>query len=300
MERSFTHLVTYTNSGRVPVSDVAASLLANERLVREAFSTLEDLYPGLSFEDIVIVFRRASSDSPLQEAIEAVGNIIFQGDMNEQIPDLVRRVTGLDIPESMDGLITVIVMAIAVYGVFWLAGKFKKDDQSTLTIEGNYNNVIQVGGDLIGVDHDQFKAAVEGRFSKARGTSLARKALDLIRPAQRETGAAVEGGGVRIEPETIAAAPSAIDEALADDDAHEPYASHAIVIHATDLDSNKTGWAGHLPGLWEKRLPMRLSPTILREDLYGKREVSGDIVLSLRKGAGGDFVPFEFHVMRLD
>jgi hypothetical protein len=81
MERTFSHSVTYTNSGRVPVADVAASLLANEKMMREALYALQDMLPGLEITDIEVVFRRASSDSPLQEALEAVGNIIFQQDM---------------------------------------------------------------------------------------------------------------------------------------------------------------------------------------------------------------------------
>jgi hypothetical protein len=300
LEKTFTHAVTYTNSGRVPVSDVAASLLANERLVREAIGTLEDLFPGLTIEDVSIVFRRASSDSPLQEAIEVVGNIVFQGKMHEQVPDLVRRLTGQDFPKSMDGLVTILVMAIAVYGVFWLAKKLGKDGEAgTLHIEGNYNQVIQVGRDLLAVDEGQLKSAIEGRFAKGRGAPLAKRALELIRPARREDGAAVEGAGVRIDPETIAASASPLDLAMDEDESHDPYGSQPVIIHATDLDSNKSGWAGHLPGLWEKRLPMRLSPTIPLDEIYGKREIVADIVLSSRKDATGDFVPFVFHVMKI-
>jgi len=83
LERTFRHEVTYTNTGAVPVADVAASLVANERLMREAIEALQDLFPGLEITDLKVIFRRASSDSPLQEAMEAVGNIIFQTDIDQ-------------------------------------------------------------------------------------------------------------------------------------------------------------------------------------------------------------------------
>jgi hypothetical protein len=44
---------------------------------------------------------------------------------------------------------------------------------------------------------------------------------------------------------------------------------------------------------------MRLSPTIPLDEIYGKREIVADIVLSSRKDATGDFVPFVFHVMKI-
>ena len=122
----------------------------------------------------------------------------------------------------------------------------------------------------------------------------------MLRPAQREEGAAVVGGGVVIQPETVSAAPQNL--ALDPDDereAQETYPQQAIVIHATDIDSHKTGWAGHLPGIWERRLPMRLFPAIDPKDIFGKTEVSGDVMVISKKNLEGDFVPYVFHVLRI-
>lgn len=302
MERTFKHEVTYTNRGRVPVADVAASLVANERLMREAIEALQDIFPGLEVTDVSVVFRRATSDSPLQEAMEAVGNIVFQNDMEARIPEAIRLLTGVDFPDRYDTMITVIVIAIVTYGVYWALSKVgKKDDSAGLTVNGNYNQVIYAGRDLLGVDEDRLREAVERRFAKNRGPTVSRRALEMIRPAQLEAGAAVQGAGLEISAATVSAAPSALDAEMADDEqTQDPYTDQEIVVHATDLDSNKTGWAGHLPGIWEKRLPMRLYPTIKPEDIYGKRTVTGDVIVVSKRGRDGEYVPYLFHVVGLD
>lgn len=202
----------------------------------------------------------------------------------------------------MNGFVTLIVMALASYGIYWSNQKLgKKGEDSAALVQGNYNNVVNVGTVLLNVSPETFKAAVEGRFTKARAAHLAKKALEFIRPAQREGGAAIEGGGVRIEPETVAAAPSPLDMELEDDEElHDHHTNQEVIIHALDLDSKKTGWAGHLPGVWEKRLRMQLYPTVKAESLFGRRNVIADIILVSKRNDVGEYIPYMFHVVGVD
>src|SRR3569833_2247292 len=119
MERTFRHEVTYTNTGSVPVTDVALSLLANEKLMREAIEALQDLYPGLEVTDFKINYRRATSDSPLKEALEAIGSLVFQQDFDKRIPLAVYDLTGIEIPQKYDAIVSLVVIAIATYGIYW-------------------------------------------------------------------------------------------------------------------------------------------------------------------------------------
>lgn len=302
MERTFEHSVTYTNTGRVPVADVAASLVANERLMREALEVIQDLFPGLEITDIEVSFRRASSESPLQEAIVAVTNIIYQGDIDTRIPKAITDLTGIVIPKSYDSMVTLITIGLTTYGIHWLLSKAgKKDQPSDLTVQGNFNQIVVVGRDLIGVDEDSLRGAIQRRYEKSRGPILARRVLEMIRPAQRENGAAITGGGVKIAPETVAAAPlGPVADDMDNNETQESYTDQIIVIHATDLDSHKTGWAGHLPGIWEKRVPMRLFPAIDPHLLFGKAEVTGDVIVVSKKNQDGDYIPYVFHVIGVD
>ncbi len=234
--------------------------------------------------------------------MEAVVNIVFQEDLDERIPAAISALIGTDIPEGYEGMITVITIAIVTYGVYWALSKIgKKDAPEGLTVLGNYNQIIQVGRDMIGVDEEVVKAAVEKRFAKSRGPVIARRALEMLRPAQREPGAGVTGGGAEIAPETVAAAPAALNGDSGEDlEAQESYTDQRIVVHATDKDSHKSGWAGHLPGIWEKRLPMRLFPAIDPKSVFGKDEIVGDVIVVSKKNLDGDYIPYVFHVVGID
>lgn len=306
MERNGKHLITYTNRGSVPVSDVAASLLANEQLLREAIALVQEILPGLKVEEVNIDFRSAQSQSPLKELLAYSLIVVYQEDLNKATPELVENMLGIDIPDNLEPLITVLVLVVAIYGISKLFElvKVKKDAgaaaDATPLIEGNYNNVVNVAGDLIGMDPEAITEALERRYAGKKSRSLGRKALEFIRPAKREDGASIEGAGASISPDTIRAAPASYEVQMDDDEApQDPYTAQAIVIHATDLDSNKTGWAGHLPGLWEKRLKMRLYPTINPAEIYGKREITGDIIVVSKRDASGEYVPDLFHVLKI-
>ena len=117
MERSFRHEVIYTNAGAIPVSDVAASLLANEQLVREAAKLLENILPGLTIERIDVSFHSALTNSPLKEILAGAIFLSYQDDITKGIPSVIETLTGLDIPKDLEGLITAFVFVIAVYGI---------------------------------------------------------------------------------------------------------------------------------------------------------------------------------------
>ncbi len=77
------------------------------------------------------------------------------------------------------------------------------------------------------------------------------------------------------------------------------YENHIVVIHATDLDHSKTGWAGHIPGVWEKRLKMVLFPTIPLNDVFGHKEIKADILVMSKRQPDGNLVPYVFHVINV-
>jgi hypothetical protein len=260
----------------------------------------------LRFERVDIRFRSATTASPLKELLAYSLVLVYQDKLTEEVPDAIKDMLGIDIPENYETFVTVLVLVIAIYGVsraFELM-KAKKGAappaDSAPSIQGNYNTVVHVAGDLIGMDPADITATLDRRYAGAKAKPLARKALEFIRPAKREDGAAVEGGGVAIDPDTVRAAPSSFEPADEDDDATpDTYVEQAVVIHATDLDSNKSGWAGHLPGIWEQRLKMRLYPTINPADIYGRHEIVADVILVMKRDANGDLVPDLFHVVRI-
>jgi hypothetical protein len=68
METSLNHFVEYDLDGISSVAAVAESLLANERLAKEAALLLEALIPGLVIEQTTVSVKRVVQESPLKEA----------------------------------------------------------------------------------------------------------------------------------------------------------------------------------------------------------------------------------------
>lgn len=153
------------------------------------------------------------------------------------------------------------MIVVALYGLDFAYRRFKGNktagaaEPAPPAISGNYNRVIHIGGNLIGVSADELASAVERAIPDKERPHLAKRSLAFIRAAKREHGAAIEGGGTSIDAGSIEEAPSDLDIEVADDpERQDPYERQAIVIHALDDDRIKSGWAGHLPGVWERRL----------------------------------------------
>ena len=153
---------------------------------------------------------------------------------------------------------------------------------------------------MLGVEALKLNSAVERTFVNKRKLTLARQALSFIRPAKAEKGTTIEGAGLLIEAETIGAAPSDTDmEQFDDAKAPDSLQEQTVIIHATDKDHAKSGWAGHIPGFWEKRVPMKLVPGIDPSLIFGKDEIKADILVTYRVNAAGDDVPQAVHVYRI-
>lgn len=296
------HEIIYTNTGQVTVSDVAASLLANEKLLRDTAQLLEDLYPGLKAE-MSVNFRSATTSSPLKEYFILGLMMVYQKQLTEEVPPFIESMIGRDIPDGMETTITLLLMAVAIFGIaraFDLFKTQKTGEPLPPSIQGDYNMIMNVAGDVIGVDREQIEQSLEKRHAGRKAIPLAKRALQFIRPAKGEPGAGVEGGGTRLSPETVRAAPGAADVEAADEtEDQDPLLAQQVVIHATDLDSKKSGWACHLPGRWEKRLRMQLFPSVDASAIYGKREITADVILMSRADEDGEMIPYLAIITRL-
>jgi len=309
MEVIFPHEVTFTTVRPVTVADVANSLLANEELLLHVGKILEYCIPGLTVERTIVSFKSASTNSPLKEFLGADLFIAFQEDLHQAVPHLIQSISGVEIAEQYKSLVTVIFLIIVVYGIDKAWDLFKKRQGPEqreppplqAEISGNYNALIHVGGDMIGVSPEHLKSAVERAFPEKRRTHLARTAVAFIQPARREHGAKIEGAGQSIDAPIIEAAPSLLDIALdlADQEEQKPYEQVEVIIHATDKDKGSSGWAGRLPGISEKRLRMKLFPAISPAKLFGLESFVADVIVVSKPDQYGIMTPYIFHVVNV-
>jgi len=305
MEAIFEHDVIFGTSGDILVSDVARSLLANEEMLRLVGSVLENCFDGLVVQKIDVKFKSSTTNSPLKESLIVSIFTTWQSDINKVIPPMWGSITGVEIPDKYASVVTVLTIVIAIYGIDWAYKKFKgkKDsdaDGASTSIHGNENTILQIAGDVIGAKPEDLAAAIERAIKPAQRDSVARKALEFIRPAKREPGATISGGGAVISAEAIAAAPTDLDiESLDEEEPNEPIQRQVVAIHATDIDRSKSGWAGHLPGRWNKRLRMQIYPGIDNKSIFGKTQIIADIILVSKPNKHGDMVPYLFHVLKV-
>lgn len=117
MELALRHALTYTTDGDVPVEVVARSLVANERLIHEALRVIETISPGAEISAIRIRVASLSNASPLRQAFAVALFMTFQKDLERAVPALIEKLTGVDVPDSYDTLVTVIVIMIAMAAV---------------------------------------------------------------------------------------------------------------------------------------------------------------------------------------
>lgn len=305
MERIFIHEIVFDTKNDSLVSDVARSLIANEEIIRVACSVLEKCATGLKIDKVDIKFGSTTTNSPLKETLLVAIFTTWQSDLNARVPEMIEDLTGIYIPDKYNQLITIIVLVIVIYGIdiaykkYVLKDKNDKDNAS-ISINGDKNIIFKIAGDMIGVDPESITDALESSIGPLQRDSIAKKALEFIRPAKKEGAAKIIGGGAKISAETIAAAPSDLDLEISDEDEfHEHLLNQVVVIHATDLDKTKTGWAGHLPGVWENRIKMQLYPGIDPKSLFGKTQFVADVILASRPSKDGSIAPYLFHVVKL-
>ncbi|MGL1920480.1 MAG: hypothetical protein OCD03_05605 [Hyphomicrobiales bacterium] len=307
MKIPFQHKLVYGDSAqdKISVTDVANSLIANEQLVLEASKLLEKLFPSLEIDRVKVKFKSVSINSPLEETLWLTLYANYQEDLEKDVPVLIEDITGVEIPDKYDTLITILVILIAVYSIKYISKKiFEKDDKQkspSIEISGNYNKVLIESSEITGIDVKDVEKTLINSYSDKENLSLAKKSLELIAPAKKSGVGNLSGGGVEISEETIMSAPHDFEfEALEVEEALEEIEDIELVIHANDMDSAKKGWGAHIPSISSRRIRMQISPEIRLSKIYGKRKINGRIILQSKVDKKGEMKPYLIHLLELN
>jgi len=294
MEINLSHGVTYQIRDNAPVSDVAASLLANEKLIYFAAEILEGCVEGLSVDVSKIKVKEVSNSSPLKELLAFAIVVKYQDDLDKEVPDLIRNLTGLDVPDSYDSLVTVLVMIAAIYAV---DGVYRKIFPGKVpnALEAEYAKHTKAASDVMDISPEKVRASVDAKLGKKKLPSLIKAGIDFIRPSKREN-ATIEGlGGHEIGSDAIREVPRDVDF-LIEDEASYTIENVTIDVHSQDRDYHRKGWAAVVKSVSDKRLKMDLIPSIDPDSLWGKTKIVGDIVVMQKKDDNGDYVPKSFYL----
>ncbi|WP_026379441.1 hypothetical protein [Afifella pfennigii] len=306
MDAVFRHYVEYVVDEAVPVGDVAASLLANERLLRQAIPALESLFPGIKIETKRVSLPSLSQESPLKELFAFAVVMTFQKDLEKEVPDLISGMLGVEVSDKYDTLLTVLVMILAIWGISKGFEKLFPGKKST-NLDEERARLINVAGDLIQVSPEHVESAIDAATTGRRSRSIASSAGRFFLPSRASGAAEVRSHNpdASIKRAAVEEARSAIGVSLSDDDETDAQPESEfkldvdIELHASDRDKTRTGWAGHIPGVFEDRVPMRVDKSITPQSLFGRTRLHGDVYIVYDVKDDGELAPREFLLLRL-
>ncbi|MDZ4052606.1 MAG: hypothetical protein U1E24_04980, partial [Phenylobacterium sp.] len=118
----FQHALFYPDNHDIPLSDIAATLLAHERLLPMVGDVLEALIPGLTVENSSIKLNYLRQGS-LDEAFFVALLLIYQEDITRSVGHMLEQIPGQPVPEGYDALVTVIIVALLYTGARFIVEK---------------------------------------------------------------------------------------------------------------------------------------------------------------------------------
>lgn len=283
--------VVYDFDGRASVAEVAKSLLAQEKLFREALVVVQHIYPNLELSKIDIAVRELSQASPFRTQLFAFVFGVYSQELGADMPDILETLTGgtINVSEGADSFVSVIVLLLAIYFLDKIRARvFPSTDERILAAEKERLLVAAANGAQ--VPRGIMQEAVEDVARKRPGI-LSKASIDLLTPAKRHHARALRSGGEAIGREVIEALPSDAEMAAYQPPTQTDELERTTVkFYAHDLERPKK-WAAVIEEISPQRLPLHLAPHINPEALFARREALADAIVTSVRNDDGDYVP---------
>ena len=238
---------------------------------------LTGLFPTVSIQGLNIYVNEIKSGSLLEDLVIRFvwGN---QSNLESDI-DSARSQLKVEWLLQNKQLLSCIVLALILGGGKYLLEKQNAPESQKAILQGNQNSVVIIGAKLTEGDPGILQGIIDSVIHK--NPSLAKDAVNAVRPAKREDGASIQMEGmpdISISSASVKAMPS-----LAQDEEQpefvEDFKNLEVQIRATDLDNTKRGWAVIIPSLSEKRSKLHLDPGVKPADLQGKTKIRADVTV---------------------
>jgi hypothetical protein len=291
----------------VAVEDLIKSLEANARLIRASGDLISHLVPGLKIESKQVSVVRLSQESPLRELFAYSIVLAYQKELEKEVPALIEYLTGYQVPDSHDTIVTVLTMLIAIYGISKAFDKlFPK--RSKDNIDSTRKTLTKRAAELLGTTTERVMAAMEVLFTGRSTRVLVGASQKVFAPTRNQSRAAIrdKSGQEMVPAETVreAQAAAGLPYPSESDDEPQPvsklHRNMRIILHAMDKDRQRFGWAGHCPDLFDDRVPMHLEKHIKPSDIFGRDEITGDILLISEENDNGELEPKEFLLLQVE
>jgi len=297
MQITIPHSVQYQFEKEATVGEVAKSLLAQEKLVKEALAVLDELFPNLTLEKPIISVREVTQNSPLRTNLNALVVAAYATELGEDLPDILNTLFGVNVPDQYDSVVSVLVLLISIYGIGWVWSKlFPGKKQKEL--EEERERLLTEASKRAAVTEDHLEEAVERVLRKHR-RSVMKASSDFLEPAKRHKATAVCVDGTQITQEAIEAMPSDTDlEQYEPPTEVEELERVLVQFRAHDLDRNKA-WAATVEDVSSKRRPLHLAPDVNPELLFERTEIYADVLVTSNLDSEGEYVPSFYYLQKV-
>lgn len=298
MELSIPHSVVYDFDGQASVAEIAKSLIAQDKLVRDSLEVLEHVFPDLSFEKPKVSVREVSHASPLRTILLTSVVAVYGPELGEDVPDILNTLFGVDVPDGYDSIVSVLVLLIAIYGVDRLWKKLGAEIKDIRALRADRARLLKQAADQASVTEDHLEEAIERVLSK-RKRSIMKAGADFFEPAKRHRARSVSVPGAEVGQDAIEAMPSDVDLAQ-----YEPPREieelERVVVHfrAHDLDRDKA-WAATIDEVSPNRRPLHLAPDVKPEQLFERSQVIADVLVTSELDNEGEYVPTLYYLQRV-
>lgn len=306
MDITLRHGIEYEVMNAVSVEDLIKSLEANARLLRRSAELLSALIPGLTLEPKYVSVTSLTQESPLREVFALAAVLAYQKELEAEVPQLIESLTGVHVSDRYDALVTTLVMLIAIYGI---SKAFEmlfpgRDKQPLVDTE---DALLEQASRFLGVATHRIRDAVTVLFTGKQRRALVSASQKVFAPTRSQVGANIRtrDGITLVSREAVTLAQSAAGMPFEPDEEEDAPRTESefhhgakIILHAMDRDRKKAGWAGHIPSLFDDRIPMHLEKSQNPEAIFGKSEIIGDILLTKEEDENGDMKPKEFLLVR--
>ena len=296
MELVFNHKIYYSNEKPIPISQVAESLLALDRIIQRTPSALEKVFPGTKIKKVLVYVDNIESGSISETFLV---KFLFGSQENfEDFLNKMRERLGME-KLAEKPILAALILALIFSGGAIANHYWGSSPEQKALIEANNNTIINIGSEMVSMKPDDYKKIIVDAINNK--ADLAKDAIKVIRPAKSDPKASIVFDGhqeLSISPDVIRAIPTYLQDDISDESIND-FDKVEILIRAIDLDSFKRGWAVVIPDVSEKRIPLQIDKKIDPERLLGLKFFTGDVTVIFQKDNSGKDVPQKAFLRKL-
>lgn len=291
--------VRYLTEDPVSIREIIESLQGVETILGEMGYVLPKLVDGLQVQRIEVRVREIGQESPLREIFLVSLFLAFQEELESEMVENVASMTGYNIPENWDTMVTVLALILVFYG----AGAIKdlvigKVDPgpSERMLDGL---ILELANDT-GKSPADIRQTLDDRYGdKTLWKRITKATSRFFGPSKRQDSAPIEVNNRQIDRETVHdVPPQYLVDHEADAKPARPFENVVLELHAKDRDNAGKGWAAVPRGITDQRVRLKLMEDVSAADVWGREVVRGDITVVYDR-VGSDMVPREIHLHRI-